>query len=166
MLCYTEFSVNTSFLSGLHRRVGPDRQNAKPAQPVGLSRHASHSSQFVKRPFRSSGQRQVFRAYLAAHLVFLEFVRNLLAFSQPTKTGALDGADVNEHILAAIARLNESKALLTVEPLHCSGSHSLFSKARRLFVPHGDRADSIQSRRCLRKRPQGRVQKGKASIER
>jgi hypothetical protein len=39
---------------------------------------------------------------------------------------------VNEHILAAIARLNETETLLTVEPLHCSRSHFLFSKAHRL----------------------------------
>src|SRR5207344_2313653 len=48
---------------------------------------------------------------------------------QTTEAGALDGGDVHEHILAAIARLNETKTLLTVEPLHCSRSHFIFSKA-------------------------------------
>jgi hypothetical protein len=49
---------------------------------------------------------------------------------------------VNEHILAAVGRLNETKTLLTVEPLHCSRSHFIFSKARKAFIPHGDRTDS------------------------
>jgi hypothetical protein len=50
---------------------------------------------------------------------------------------------------------------LTVEPLHCSGSHILFSKARKARIPHGDRADSIQYRRCLWKRPKGAFDKAR-----
>jgi hypothetical protein len=49
---------------------------------------------------------------------------------------------VHEHILAAIARLNETETLLTVEPLYSSRSHFLFSKAHKAFIPRGDRADS------------------------
>ena len=37
--------------------------------------------------------------------------------------GALDGTDVHEHILAAVFRLDETKAFLAVEPLHGSLSH-------------------------------------------
>jgi hypothetical protein len=65
-----------------------------------------------------------------------------LAFGQSAEAGTLDGRDVHEHILAAIARLNETETLLTVEPLHCSRSHFLFSKARWLLIPRGDRTDS------------------------
>ena len=36
---------------------------------------------------------------------------------------ALDGADMDEHVLAAVARLDEAKSLRGVEPLHCTCSH-------------------------------------------
>jgi hypothetical protein len=69
---------------------------------------------------------------------------------------------MNEHILAAIARLNETETLLTVEPLHCSRSHFLFSKAHRLFIPHGDRADSNPiSTMSLEEAPQGAFKKAR-----
>src|SRR6478609_10547650 len=68
-------------------------------------------------------QREVFGADLAAHFVGLQFEIDLLTIIEAGQTGALDGADVNEHILAAIVRLNEAVALLTVEPLHGTCRH-------------------------------------------
>src|SRR6266700_3658040 len=47
----------------------------------------------------------------------------LLAFIERTHAGTLDGADVHEHVVAAIVGLNEAEALCRVEPLNCSGSH-------------------------------------------
>ena len=38
-------------------------------------------------------------------------------------TGALNGADVDEHVVAAVIRLNEAKALGRVKPLHGSHAH-------------------------------------------
>jgi hypothetical protein len=73
---------------------------------------------------------------------------------------------VHEHILAAIARLNETETLLTVEPLHCSRSHFLFSKAPRLLIPRDDRTDSNPfSTMSLEEAPKGRVRKGTTVIE-
>ena len=71
-----------------------------------------------------SEKRQIFRAGLAAHLVRLGFVGNLLSFGEAGQAATLDSADVNEHISAAIARLNETKALLAVEPLHSTSRHN------------------------------------------
>src|SRR5260370_42585570 len=39
------------------------------------------------------------------------------------QAGALDGADMHEHVVAAIVGLNEAEAFCRVEPLNCSGSH-------------------------------------------
>ena len=67
---------------------------------------------------------QVFCAGLAAHLVNLGFERNLLSFGKAGQAGALDSADVHEHIGAAIARRDETEALLAVEPLHSTSRHN------------------------------------------
>jgi hypothetical protein len=48
---------------------------------------------------------------------------------------ALDGADVGEHVVAAVIRLCEAEALCRVEPLNCSGSHFNFSRMRKCAVP-------------------------------
>jgi hypothetical protein len=60
---------------------------------------------------------------LAGAAVLLDLVAHLLAFLQITQAGALDGADMNENVRSAIIRLDEAKALLTVEPFHSSVSH-------------------------------------------
>jgi hypothetical protein len=48
----------------------------------------------------------------------LEF--DLLALVQAMHSSALDCADMHEDVLAAVIRLNEAEALLTIEPLHGS----------------------------------------------
>src|SRR4051794_25305432 len=50
-------------------------------------------------------------------------VADLLALHQCAQAGALDRADVHEHVLAAVARLDESKAFLSVEELHSTRGH-------------------------------------------
>jgi drug/metabolite transporter superfamily protein YnfA len=54
------------------------------------------------------------------------FVAHLLAFVEAVETRTLDGADVDEHVLAAVAGLNETEPLGGVEPLHSALSHSLY----------------------------------------
>ena len=56
-------------------------------------------------------------------LVGDDFVGHYLAFVQVAQSGALDGADVNEHILAAVIGLNESITFGGIEPLYGSLSH-------------------------------------------
>jgi hypothetical protein len=60
---------------------------------------------------------------LAAALVLRDLVAHLLAFTQITQAGALDRADMNENVRAAIIGLDKAEALLTIEPFHGAGSH-------------------------------------------
>ncbi|GCC48422.1 hypothetical protein chiPu_0032816, partial [Chiloscyllium punctatum] len=46
----------------------------------------------------------------------------------------LDRADVNEHIVAAVARLDETEALLAVEPLNRTCRHFLLQSAQTRFA--------------------------------
>src|SRR5580704_11810932 len=69
---------------------------------------------------------------LAGSLVLRELVRQLLAFVQARHPGALNRADVNKHILAAVVRLNEAITLLGVEPLHGSSAHALSFRLTRV----------------------------------
>src|SRR3954452_20632666 len=64
---------------------------------------------------------EIFRRFLAA--ICDDFVLNVLAFVESAQSGALDGRDVNEHILATALRLDEAIALGRVEPLHSACSH-------------------------------------------
>ena len=57
-----------------------------------------------------------------------DVVADLLAFHERAHAGALDGADMHEHVLAAVRRLNESKAFLAVEELDGTcGHHGLLA---------------------------------------
>src|SRR5262252_4022120 len=57
-----------------------------------------------------------------------DVVTDLLAFHKAAHAGALDRADVHEHVLAAVARLDESKAFLSIEELHGTcGHHGLLT---------------------------------------
>src|SRR5262249_15327719 len=60
--------------------------------------------------------------------------------------GALDSADVHEHILASVARLDEAVALLHVEELHGTCSHSvlLFCTHRSTARARGARSATIR----------------------
>src|SRR3569623_818831 len=52
-----------------------------------------------------------------------EVVGDLLAFAEARKPGALDGGDVDEGVLAAIIRLDETEALGGVEEFHGTVGH-------------------------------------------
>src|SRR5262249_10194148 len=60
---------------------------------------------------------------LAAAPIGDQLELDLLAFVQRAETGALDGADMDEGVLAAVIRLNESEAFGGVEPLNGTCSH-------------------------------------------
>jgi len=61
--------------------------------------------------------------HLARLGVTLQFIADLLAFIQAAHTGAFDRTDVNEDVLAAIRRRDETKTFCGVEPLNCTGAH-------------------------------------------
>src|ERR1700720_977351 len=57
-------------------------------------------------------------AALAHHVV-----ADLLALVEGAHAGALDRGNMDEHVLSAVGRLDESEALLVVEELHGTFSH-------------------------------------------
>jgi hypothetical protein len=61
--------------------------------------------------------------------VFLDLELDLLTFIERAQSGALDGGDMHKDIPASTCGLNETIALLRVEPLHRSARHCRFSKS-------------------------------------
>src|SRR5947209_3487337 len=98
------------------RRFSPRRavkQKKRPARAPGVQ---------TSRSTAALCEREVARRLLAA--LGDDFVVDLLAFHQRAHAGALYRADMHEHILRAVGRLNESEALLGVEELHGTCRHS------------------------------------------
>ena len=56
----------------------------------------------------------------------MNLVGDLLALSETAQPRALNGADVNEHGLAAAVRLNEAETLCGVEPLNRCACRKLY----------------------------------------
>src|SRR6267142_6119962 len=73
----------------------------------------------------SASNLEVFSRGLAAVGDFL--VLHRLSFIERRKTGLLDRRNMNEHVLAAIARLDKTKTLGRVKPLHSTFSHHVVS---------------------------------------
>src|SRR5688500_8678065 len=97
-------------------RRGPDRSRAD-FRPLGL--FALGLSAFGFAGAGLIGRLQVDRTGLAP-IVVLQVVADALIFAQAAHSGALDGADVNEGVLAAVVGLDEAIALLFVEELYSS----------------------------------------------
>src|SRR5262245_27169367 len=75
---------------------------------------------------RASDRLEVAGGLLAA--LGHHIVADLLAFGQGSHACALEGADVHEYILAAVARLDESEAFLGIEELYgACGHHGLLA---------------------------------------
>src|ERR671921_731488 len=79
---------------------------------------------------------QIDRGLFAAAAVGLHLIGDLLTLREAAQAGALNRADVDEHVLAARVRLNEAIALLVVEPLHRSRCHDVSSLC---VLPAGER---------------------------
>jgi len=86
-----------------------------------------------RRACRSSDPK-VFCAALAPLGIGLDLKGDLLAFGQARKPGALDGANMDENIVAAVIRRNEPKSLLAVEPLNCTRRHYFTSFYMRVVA--------------------------------
>ena len=52
-----------------------------------------------------------------------DFILDLLSFSKRAEASPLYSADVDEHVVASIAGLDESVTFLGIEPFDSSGSH-------------------------------------------
>src|ERR1700681_3735835 len=72
-----------------------------------------------------AGGAQIIGRRLARTAIRHDLVADLLAFTQRSKSGALYGADVHEHVVATVIRLNEAEALGCVKPLHGSHAHGV-----------------------------------------
>src|SRR3954449_5734352 len=70
-----------------------------------------------------SGHLQIRCRLFAALPISLDVVRDLHALREAVHTGSLNSADVDEHVLAALIRLNKPLALGLVEPFHSPSSH-------------------------------------------
>jgi hypothetical protein len=66
---------------------------------------------------------EIASGHLARLVVTLEVEADLLAFDKVAHSGALDGGDVNEGVVAAIIRLNEAEAFGGIEPFNCASGH-------------------------------------------
>ena len=86
--------------------------------------------------------RQVFGRRLAITAGF-EVERDLLAFTQGRKTGAFDGGDVHECILAAVRRFDEAVTLGRVEPFNSTSSHCRFPLTVGMNRAHTVRGCSV-----------------------
>src|ERR1051326_752302 len=106
-------------------------------------RRQAPGSHFAQ-PRRMSDRLQVGGGGLAPLGHHLE--ADLLALDERLHAGALDGADVHEHILASVARLDEAVALLHVEELHGTCRHSvlLFCTHRSTARARGARSATIR----------------------
>lgn len=65
--------------------------------------------------------------HLAAALIAFEFVVELLTFVDRAQGRTFNSRNVDEHVAAAIFRLDETEALGRVEPLHGACCHVAFS---------------------------------------
>src|SRR5258708_30644749 len=83
---------------------------------------SDRTSRLSRRNPLASGAQIVGRR-LARATIRHDLVADLLAFTQCSKSGALYGADVHEHVVATVIRLNEAKAFGRVKPLHGSHAH-------------------------------------------
>jgi hypothetical protein len=66
------------------------------------------------------------------------FVIDLLAFIERAQPGSLYGGDMHEHVFASVLRLNKTKSLIRIEPLHCTACHKhspLFGSPLRRAIP-------------------------------
>src|ERR1700704_4142525 len=87
----------------------------------------------------SAGGAQIVGRRLARAAIRYDFVADLLAFTQRAKSGALYGADVHEHVVATVIRVNEAEALGCVKPLHGSHAHGVVpSQDRYIRSPLSD----------------------------
>ena len=92
-------------------------------------------------------------AGLAAR-VGLEVVADPLVLVERGQAGALDGADMDERVLAAVLGRNETETLLGIEEFYFTGDHGMFLlKARRKWRGLGPGRLEKEEGTARRRRP-------------
>src|SRR5215470_17007215 len=139
------FSVGRHELD--HRRASMPRTTARnsapdPGYPEGAraeKRSASRKPSVVTSVDRDESGRRLRGLQIARRLLAPlghDVVTDLLAFHKAAHAGALHRTDVHEHVLAAVARLDESKAFLSIEELHGTcGHHGLLDHITMSVCP-------------------------------
>src|SRR6185312_13690618 len=128
--------------ASMKRRLAPPHdheihslKNAQQREPRawrtrrGARNHSLASTSVVKAAWLVRcrlGALQIFRGRLAGLAIGHDLVRDLLAFAEGAHSSAFDRADVNEDVLAAVLRLNETETLLAVKPLHGARAHKIY----------------------------------------
>jgi hypothetical protein len=93
--------------------------------------------------------------HLAGTLVLNELVGDLLTIPEIAHAGTLDCADVDENVLAAVIRLNESETLGRIEPLDCARAHdeplckTWWGRAKKLTHPFSNSSRKVVSERIV-----------------
>src|ERR1700748_161463 len=93
------------------RRFSPADFNSHFVRQDGRCRFRESSTSVAIPNRLASDRAKVFRAGLAAHAVDLGFEGKLLAFIERAHACALDRADVDEHVVAAVIGRDEAKTL-------------------------------------------------------
>ncbi len=88
------------------------------------SRSQGAASQIFAALKRRLGAKVAHRG-LAGAAVFFGIEGNFLAFHKIADSSAFECRCVHEHVLAAVIRLDEAKAFLTVVEFYCASVHSL-----------------------------------------
>ena len=94
----------------------PPAVNLKPVNrrhPVGTKKAAHDAPPRISARLKVDG-----RGFTL--LATLQLEADRLTLIQGLHPGALNGRNVDEHVLGAVCRLNETKTLLGVEPLNCT----------------------------------------------
>src|SRR5271154_1735684 len=104
--------IGASHLGGHHKQKAP-----------ALSPGLKQARQARKPVKERSGDLQGACRRAAGALVGHNLVDDLLSLGEVAKPRALDGADMDEYVLAAVVGLDEAKALRCVEPFDGSSSH-------------------------------------------
>jgi hypothetical protein len=94
----------------------PDASDARSAFPVHPRRRRKHRLDGAK----------IFRRRFAGSTISDKIERHFLTLVETVQTRTLDRADVNEDVLRAIIRLDESEAFLGVKPLYGALCHRPF----------------------------------------
>src|SRR4051794_14209986 len=97
---------------------------------------------------RPASNLEVFGRGLAAVGDFLVFHR--LPFIERGKTGLLDRRNMNEHVLAAIARLDKTETLGRVKPFHSTFSHHVVSAGLKTLTIGRPLETGLSDRRTIR----------------
>jgi hypothetical protein len=119
-------------------RTGLVLENAKPAEAAGsrpwigdIGKAVSISGQRDRYQASSLLDDEIAGSGLARAAINQDLIGDRLTFGELIDAGALDSADVDENVLAAVVGLDEAIALLRIKPLNFSGRHWTIPSRRK-----------------------------------